>query len=233
MGGGPRTADYARHCQSLVPGAAPILRPFPGYEEMMRIATSNHVPQAALAEVTAWLVEVAAGLASSGPMTRRPIAVEETILRQGGCIETPVLFGVGDRLAGVLCEPLHGPVSDRAVLVDQYRGRSACGHRGASAWRQRDAWRRKASPRCASTLPGWAIAASRATRTAMSTRSIAAPISRRRSTCCRLVATAVLVPPGICTGAYHILHAAVQDTRIGLLMLIHLVTFEWRRGRRA
>jgi alpha/beta superfamily hydrolase len=209
-------------------GVAATVTGLPGQVDMLRVSTSNRSPQAALDEATDWLCGVGRASLAGGKtaVTMPPVRSE---LAARGWREQPLLFGSGNRLAGILCTPDSPAASRQAVLIVNTGGdpRAGIGRFGV---------------RMARGLAEAGIASLRLdfgglgdSRLPGDTGGHLYEVDRGddiRAGLDRLQAGGYrqLGSFGICTGAYHLLHAAADDRRIRWMGLMNLVTFEWRPG---
>jgi Serine aminopeptidase, S33 len=100
--GRPQDAEFGARLQTL--GMQVQQEPFEGYEQMIANATHSGVPTDAVAIVTRWAASLRTGsIASQTPVIIGP---EECLPLHGDAfLETPVRFGPGNRLYGILCKP--------------------------------------------------------------------------------------------------------------------------------
>ncbi len=221
---GSRADALAGHFRSQ--GVPAALEPFAGIDAMMRPGTSNEVPHAALGLAAAWL-GAAVDPAQPAP-TLRPMPSLQT-LTQPEWRERVVQFGPDARLAGVLCEPAGGAGSGRATLIPNTGGepRSGIGRFGVHLARSL-ALAGTASLRFDFAGLGDSVlpddAASHPYQTGRGV-DIAAALDLLQSAGYRRLGGV-----GVCTGAYHLLHAAGGDPRLQHLALLNLVTARWRPG---
>ena len=225
-----RSGPYAERMRKLF--AQVTVLPFPGHAELMRIATSNLVPHAALDSVSGWLAAMASAQGARPAPPPRPMH-DDCVLLLPGCSERALQFGPGGRLAGVLCEPAGQPDHRAAaarlgVLITNTGGDPRAGiARFAVLLSRRLAAEGMASLRLdfaglgdstlESDVDGHLYETNRAP-------DIAAGLNLLQGRGYRVGAA------GLCAGAYHLLHAAPAEPRIENLVLINLVTFAWRTG---
>ena len=221
---GNRAAPLATRLEAL--GGEVTLHPFPGYPAMMRVATSNQVPYDALGTVAAWFGTRDQPRPLAGSLTRLPI---KTALSRPGWCEHVVQFGAERSLVGTLCAPPNTRTSSPAVLIantggDGRSGIARFGVRLAHSLAEAGiaSLRFDFAGLGDSTLPhdvdGHLYQASR-------TSDIAAALDVLETLGYERVSGI-----GLCTGAYHLLHAALVGVRFDHLALINLVTFRWQSG---
>lgn len=103
-------ADLADHIATL--GTKVRSTPFEGYDLFIRDVLLSVPPQAMIAEITAW----AKGFQGESQPVCGTVQPETHPLVGDGFTETPVRFGEGDRLYGILCEP-QGPRRGATVIM--------------------------------------------------------------------------------------------------------------------
>jgi dienelactone hydrolase len=154
-------------------------------------------------------------------------------LAQPGWIETPLRFGAGGRLFGMLCRP-DGRTSDVAVIITN-TGRDP--HYGFARFSVEFA-RRLAREGVASFRIDFAGLGDSVGPPGK--EDVLSPIYESDRTADIRAATDVLARlgyrhiaiHGLCSGAYHALHAALADPRLATLLLLNLPLLRWRSGDR-
>jgi hypothetical protein len=152
-------------------------------------------------------------------------------LQLPGCFETPLQFGAGDGLFGMLCQPADR-ASGLAVIIGN-TGRDP--HYGIGRFAVELA-RRLAAAGIASLRMDFAglgdSVGPAGEETVLSslfeedrTRDVRAAVDLLQQRGYRRFAI-----HGLCSGAYHGFHAAVADPRIGTLLLVNFPVFAWRTG---
>lgn len=117
-------AEFAQHIATL--GVTTRALVFEGYDRFIRDVLFSVPPTAAIETLAEW----AGAIAAQGPSKARndlPFALAPSALGGEGFRETPVRFGQGNRLYGVLSEPT-GPRTGATVLV------LPTGYERASGW---------------------------------------------------------------------------------------------------
>ncbi|WP_448191632.1 alpha/beta fold hydrolase [Azospirillum sp. sgz301742] len=108
---GGRLADRLRAL-----GAAVEEEPFTDLAALMNSVHRAMLPEVPLARVTEWLsADMPAGETAGTPPA--PARIPPAMLEVPGAVETPVLFGPGGSLAGILCEPATRTGPDRPALL--------------------------------------------------------------------------------------------------------------------
>jgi dienelactone hydrolase len=167
----------------------------------------------------------------AGLATAASVAWPAPSLAQPGWIETPQQFGAGDRLFGMLCEP-DGQAGDVAVIITN-TGRDP--HYGFARFGVEFA-RRLAREGVASLRIDFAglgdsvgPAGKESVLSAIYESDRAPDIRAAVDVLARRGYRQIAVH-GLCSGAYHALHGALADRRIGTLLLLNLPLLQWRRG---
>ena len=209
-------------------GAEVTCRGFDGLEPMLRHDEFLAGSAADFSTVLDWLRRsVPARATVADPNT----SLAGPVLSRPGWIEVPLRFGEGQRLFGMLCRPDDG-LGDSAVIVCN-TGRDP--HYGFARFGVELA-RRLASEGVATLRIDFAgfgdsVGASGQEGRLSSmfdddrTADIAAAVDVLQPLGYRQFAL-----QGLCAGAYHALHAALADPRIGTLLLVNLPVFTWRKG---
>ena len=217
---GTRAAALATRFEAL--GGQVALRSFAGYPAMMRAATSNQVPHDDLDVAADWF-----GALSAEPSSR-PLA-DRTTLRAAGVYEQTLQFGPDRSLVGTLCEPVNRSGSGQAVLITNTGGD---GRAGIARF----------GVRLAQSLAREGIASLRFDFGGLGDSAVPSGVAGHlyqtprtgdiRAAMDTLQAAGYrrLGGIGLCTGAYHLLHAAFDGLRFEHLALLNPVTFRWQPG---
>jgi pimeloyl-ACP methyl ester carboxylesterase len=199
---------------------------FAGLEAMQRPTFLVHEAQAQVGRIVTWL---RGALPDDQPASACAAAESAAGIGGGDWHETPVRFGRDGMLVGVLCRPAGVPESDMALLIGNSSGNPHYGYaRFAVALGRRLAGAGVASLRFDFAGLGDSVAAGDAPGHCFETdrsADIAAAIDALGAHGYRRFAIA-----GLCSGAYHALHGALADARIGTLLLVNLPLFRWRVG---
>ncbi|MDX7951211.1 alpha/beta hydrolase [Lichenihabitans sp. Uapishka_5] len=198
---------------------------YPGYPALLTDPTLAKVPDDTIARVVTWMTALAAETASEVA----PVAdlAMPTVLQGDGFMETPIRFGPGLRLAGVLCEPTRR-TPDTPALVIAGAGRDYHMGWGRAAVRQA-----RGLARCGTAtlrFDGGGIGDSRPAEDApdefLYSRHMCDDL---RAAVDRLenagYGTIGLV--GRCSGAWAAFTLAVADARISSVALINIGHFNW------
>jgi alpha-beta hydrolase superfamily lysophospholipase len=203
---------------------------FEGLEPLLQEAIHCDQPPVDVTSVLAWAAQHVPARARSAP--GMPIYLpSEANLVVGDCTETPVRFGDGDKLFGVLCRP-SDTVASRVVIIGN-TGRDP--HYGIARFGVQLA-RDLASVGIASlrvdfaglgdspAKPGETQALSSLFETDR-VGDVSAAIDRLAQLGFREFAI-----QGVCSGAYHAFQAVQVDQRLSTVMLVNLPVFEWQGG---
>jgi pimeloyl-ACP methyl ester carboxylesterase len=201
-------------------------RDFAAFEPMLRPVFLSHEADAQVSYVPEWLM----GRLPPGH-GRPPVAVSEECgsLRLDRCVEIPLRFGSNKHLFGMLCRPTGALEASIAVVIPNGSGAPHYGYARAGV----DLARRLASHGIASLridfdgLGDSGVPGGAPTHVFETDRrpDIAAAIDALEQLGFRGFAML-----GLCSGAYHALHAALADARISLQVLVNLPMFQWRNG---
>ena len=207
-------------------GAIVATPSFDGLAPMLRHNLVEAVDAADFTHVLNWL----RASVPARPATA-PAAPACAGLDRPGCRETPLCFGMGNRLFGMLCEPDHRPASQVVLITNA--GRDP--HYGFARF----------GVEFARHLASLGIASLRFDFAGLGD-SVDAPGAQDQL--CHVFETdrtpdvkAALdileargyrrfALHGLCAGAYHGLQAAVADSRIAIALLINLPVFVWKQG---
>jgi hypothetical protein len=168
---------------------------------------------------------------SAQPAPAASMSGPAPLLAQPGWVETPQQFGSGGSLFGMLCEP-EGTAADMAVIVTN-TGRDP--HYGFARFGVEFA-RRLAREGVASLRIDFAGLGDSIGPPGK--ESVLSAIYESDRTADIRAAVDVLAQRGyrriaihgLCSGAYHALHGALADRRIGTLLLLNLPLLQWRSG---
>ncbi len=221
-----RAAPFIR--AMVARGVSATVTGLPGQADMLRVATSNRSPLLALDQATDWLCDAARGTRTDdkGLVTTPPVSPG---LAGPGWREQPVQFGPGDRLVGILCTSAACVENGTAVLIVNTGGDPRAGIA-------------RFGVRMARCLAAAGIASLRLDFAGLGDSRLSADadghlyevdrVDDIRAGLDRLQASGYerLGSFGVCTGAYHLLHAAASEARMQWIGLVNLVTFEWRPG---
>lgn len=119
--GRPGDADFAAHLQNLGPRVEQ--GEYEGYDALVSNPTVAAMPMQAARRILEWLRPIAA---SPAPTQRRILRTPRAEALEGdGFYETPLRFGDGDRLFGILCEPAGTRTGATTLLLTTAYDRNA------------------------------------------------------------------------------------------------------------
>jgi alpha-beta hydrolase superfamily lysophospholipase len=234
--GAGRASENARlvaHLQAL--GADARLGTATGYAGMMRDDSyESVVPLEALDAIIAWLSE------ASHPETRAPCqAMPSSSLivippheGNGAVHETPVLFGDGARLFGVLSEPERPDRKDRPALCFLNVGANhhVGPHRMNVELARELASRGYLSLRFDAAGLGESHATQGSRENRIYTKDSVADAKSAMSLLGQMRDKSRFVLIGLCSGAYVAYHATLEDSRVVGQVLLSPYAFEWEEG---
>jgi alpha/beta superfamily hydrolase len=202
-------------------------RGFDGLAPMLQHTLEGEGAPVDFSEVMEWVAQVIP--------TQRYLAADvleaDAVLHPAGCMEIPVQFGPDKRLFGMLCRPDRDD-GEIAVIIGN-AGRDP--HYGNAGF----------GTEFARQLAGAGVASLRIDFAGLGdsigpfgkenvlthvlerdrTEDIGAAIDLMAQLGYR-----VFVVHGICAGAYHAFHAALADSRIGMILLVDMPVFTWMAG---
>jgi alpha/beta superfamily hydrolase len=207
-------------------GCAVTCTGFTGLEPLLRHDLERDRDLPDFADVVAWLQ----GSIPTAPLAEPiPIRAAQAVLLAPGYLETPMLFGPDQRLFGMLCRP-DATANDLATIIcntgrDPHYGFARFGVELARHLaRCGVASLRMDFAGLGDSIDSEADGPSQLFGTNR-TADIGAAIDTLWEQGYRRFAV-----HGLCAGAYHGLHAAVADSRIGTLLLVNLPVFTWQAG---
>jgi pimeloyl-ACP methyl ester carboxylesterase len=207
-------------------GADTEIRDFRGLDALLRPAFMCHEEQVQTSRISDWL---SARIPTSPRAEPVPDPVWDTELELNDCVETPLRFGARKHLFGMLCRPTLHETADFVIVIVNASGDP---HYGFA----------RAGTDLARQLAAAGLPTLRLDFDALGDSGVAgaAPshvfeTDRRQNVAAAVDALAALgfrrfALQGLCSGAYHALHAALDDPRIDRLMLINLPLFQWHDG---
>ena len=207
-------------------GATVVPHGFDGLAPLLRHNLVEACDAADFTHLIAWVSGAIPAQPIAGPARRH-----HATLQQPGYTETPLCFGPGNRLFGMMCEPAR--VQAKLAVIIANSGRDP--HYGFARFGV-DFARRLAAQGIASVRldfaglgdslgpPGQEGLLSHVFETDR-TADLSAALDGLEARGYQNFAV-----HGLCAGAYHGLHAAVADPRITTLLFVNLPTFAWKAG---
>ncbi len=202
---------------------------FDGLEPLLQEAIHCDPPPPDFTALLGWADAVAPSRVSWLP--GRPVPLGRPVLAVPHGVETPVRFGPGCRLFGILCRP-HGPAGEKVVVIGN-TGRDP--HFGIA----------RLGVELARQLAAEGTASLRMDFTGLGDSADVAGGSNALTPLFEMDRTADIsaaidalhglgyrdiVLQGLCSGAYHAFRAALADRRVGGLVLLNLPVFQWQGG---
>lgn len=199
---------------------------FDGLEAMVRPSFMSHETSADVSRIVAWLQTST----HHDPAPLRVATTARAELRLAGCVETPLQFGADGNLFGILCRPADGREVDLAIVIGNSGGDPHYGGARASVGLAR----RFAAEGITSLRIDFAGLGDSVAPADVETHVF--ETDRRSDISAAIDALSALgyrrfAIQGLCSGAFHGLHAALADPRICGLLLINLRLWQWRTGQ--
>jgi pimeloyl-ACP methyl ester carboxylesterase len=226
---GKTTDGYVRHLRE--DGVAVLEAPFVGHADLFLESHSNLIPQASFDRALAWLADAYPDVGSTprdGETLARPDrapGIEAAAARHGAALERPVHFGTG--LHGLLTLPRDGRADGLAVLFCNTGGdpRAGIGRLAVQAGRE------LAEAGVASLRFDFAGLGD-SPMPAGGQRSHVYEQDRREDMEAAIAFLAAqgfgrVAVFGICSGAYHALHAALRDGRVDGVFAVNPLRLVW------
>ncbi|MFI5000557.1 MAG: serine aminopeptidase domain-containing protein [Reyranellales bacterium] len=203
-----------------------------GLEPLLR---HNSIDEYTLADFTAfinWLRQsVPVGVPSAGPTASGKGLPEIAALHPQGCIETPLLFGGGGGLFGMLCRPDRGATDTVVLICNAGRDPHYGGARQAVSLARRLAAGGIASLRMDFAGLGDSIGPpGRENVLSHMFETDRVPDIHAALDALELLGFRRFAAQGLCAGAYHAFHGALADPRITTLLLVNIPLFSLPGG---
>ncbi|PRD51722.1 hypothetical protein DEV92_11738 [Phyllobacterium myrsinacearum] len=224
----PSDREFAAHLSQL--GIDTILEDYTSYDKLVSNPVISQLPLAVAGRIADWAAGVAGRIAS--PEVHAPAIrdVKPGTLQGDDFCETPLRFGRGDRLYGVLCEP-QGARRGATVLFltsayDRHAGwgrtivtiARALARRGVASLRFDTANASDSPP-----VPG---VPDQVLYHDAQNADVAEALSFLNG-----LGTPAIIAAGRCSGAYLGFQSAVADPRLSGAVLVNPITFYWEPGR--
>ncbi|RAX41811.1 alpha/beta fold hydrolase [Rhizobium tropici] len=224
--GRPGDADFARHLETLGPHVEQSA--YEGYDDLVSNPTIAIMPTAAGRKIIAWVQSIAArpGTAASAGLVS-PVAEP---LAGDGFQETPLRFGTGNRLFGILCEPEGARTGATALLLTTAYDRHAGWGRMSVIMARALARDGIASLRFDTANVGDSPPLSGAPEQVLYSREQHRDVEEALT----LLEQRNLLPAyivGRCSGGYLAFQAALRDARCSGLITVNPYSFHWDESR--
>jgi pimeloyl-ACP methyl ester carboxylesterase len=220
----PADRDFATRLQAL--GADVSEQVFEGYEQLVSNPATSKLPISVADELSEWI----AALPVEPNSLREPQRLAPEPLLGADFRETPVRFGLGDHLSGVLCEPLHERAGATVLfLTSAYDRHAGWGRTTVSMART---LARSGIPSLrfdtanAGDSPAFPGRPAQVLYDNSQTGDVSAALDFLEAR--RLVP---VVAAGRCSGAYLAFQAALVEPRLSGIIAVNPAVFRWRPGR--
>jgi alpha-beta hydrolase superfamily lysophospholipase len=231
-----RAGDEARLVERLrAHGAEVLSSPAPGYSGMMREDPYDTVvPFDTLDRIVEWLCRGRQLERRTATSPRSSVDVIKVASRDGRLpvTETPILFGPGARLFGVLSEP-EGPIErERPALCFLNVGANAHvgPHRMNVELAREFASRGYLAFRFDAAGLGESRAAQGVRENRIYTKDSVADVVAAMTLLEKTRGARRFVLVGLCSGAYLAFHTTIEDPRVASQILLSSYAFEWHEG---
>ena len=224
----PSDREFAAHLSRL--GMDTVTEDYTSYDKLVSNPVISQLPLAVADRIVDW----AAGVAGRfPPIEARALVVEDVkagTLQGDGFAETPLRFGCGDRLYGVLCEP-QGTRRGATVLFltsayDRHAGWGRTIATIARALARRGVASLRFDTANASDSPPVPGIPDQVLYHDAQNADVAEALSFLNS-----LGTAAIIAAGRCSGAYLGFQNIVADPRLSGAVLVNPITFYWEPGR--
>ncbi|NTJ66265.1 alpha/beta fold hydrolase [Agrobacterium rhizogenes] len=224
--GRPGDDDFARHLETLSPQV--MQASYDGYDDLVSNPTIATMPTAAGRTIVEWAQSVAAETGEIASADLTP-PVDEPLIGDG-FRETPLRFGAGNRLFGILCEPQGARTGATALLLTTAYDRSAGWGRMSVSMARALARDGIASLRFDTANVGDSPPLSGAPEQVLYSREQHLDVAEALD----LLEKQDLLPAyvvGRCSGGYLAFQAAVRDARCNGLITVNPYSFHWDESR--
>jgi len=201
---------------------------FEGFEPMLTMNVEDHKAHPHVAPALAWL----RGAIPSGRRGQMPPVTKPTaILNLPRITETPLRFGAGCRLFGMLCQPEQAGATDIVLIVNAGRDPRHGPGRFHVELARKLAEESVASLRLDFAGLGDSIGppGEEDLLSSLLDTDRTADISAAIDALARL-GFRNFAAYGLCAGAYHAMRAAISDPRLSRLLLVNMPLLDWRPG---
>ncbi|MFS8045219.1 alpha/beta fold hydrolase [Rhizobium sp. BR 314] len=222
----PGDADFARHVETLVPHVEQAI--YEGYDDLVSNPTIAVMPAIAGHKVVKWAKSIAGQSGVSAP--NDPEVASAASLVGEGFVETPLRFGKGKRLYGILCEPEGKRKGATALLLTTAYDRHAGWGRMSVTMARALARDGIASLRFDTANVGDSPPLPDAPEQVLYSKEQQRDVAEALD----LLEARRLLPAfaiGRCSGGYLAFQAAVRDTRCQGLVTANPYSFSWDESR--
>ncbi|MGY5779785.1 alpha/beta fold hydrolase [Rhizobium sp. LEGMi135b] len=224
--GRPGDADFARHLETLGPQVRQAA--YEGYDDLVSNPTVAIMPTTAGEKIVEWVRSITA---EPGEIAANELAQPAAEPLAGeGFRETPLHFGAGNRLFGILCEPQGTRTGATALLLTTAYDRHAGWGRMSVTMARALARDGIASLRFDTANVGDSPPLSDAPEQVLYSREQHRDVAEALD----LLESRHLLPAyvvGRCSGGYLAFQAALRDARCGGLITVNPYSFHWDESR--
>lgn len=225
--GRPGDADFARHLETLVPHVEQST--YEGYDDLVSNPTIAVMPVVSGSRVVEWARSLASG--QTRPIASSPAKMANAAPLIGeGFRETPLRFGKGGRIFGILCEPEGERTGATALLLTTAYDRHAGWGRMSVSMARSLAHDGIASLRFDNANVGDSPPLPGAPGQVLYSREQQQDVTEALD----LLEARKLLPAfavGRCSGGYLAFHAALRDARCEGLVTVNPYSFTWDESR--
>ena len=224
--GRPGDDDFARHLETLGPQVTQAS--YDGYDDLVSNPTIATMPMTAGRKIIEWVQSVAGNTTEIASTDLTP-PVAEPLIGEGFC-ETPLRFGAGNRMFGILCEPQGARTGATALLLTTAYDRHAGWGRMSVSMARALARDGIASLRFDTANVGDSPPLSGAPEQVLYSREQHLDVAEALD----LLEKRHLLPAyvvGRCSGGYLAFQAALRDARCGGLITVNPYSFHWDESR--
>ncbi len=219
--------EFAAHLRDL--GSQVEGRVFAGYEEFVASPLTSQIPYDLVSDIVAWADSIKAP-PSFKPMLAHIGLGNAGSLQGEGFVETPTRFGEGERLYGILCEPMVARIGATAIMLNSAYDRHAGWGRLTVETARRLARSGVASLRFdtanVADSPPLAGGPAQVLYSYSQHADVAAALDYVES---RQLLPAIAV--GRCSGAYLAFQSSLKDNRLRGLVAVNPFAFYWDESR--
>jgi len=224
--GRPGDADFARHLQTLGPHVAEAV--YEGYDDLVSNPTVATMPVTAGRKIVEWVQSIAGNTTKAVPTDLAPPVADPLVGE--GFRETPLRFGAGNRMFGILCEPQGTRTGATALLLTTAYDRHAGWGRMSVSMARALARDGIASLRFDTANVGDSPPLSGVPEQVLYSREQHRDVTEALD----FLEKRDLLPAyavGRCSGGYLAFQAAVRDARCGGLITVNPYSFHWDESR--
>ncbi|MCV3766865.1 polysaccharide biosynthesis C-terminal domain-containing protein [Rhizobium sp. TRM95796] len=203
-------------------GASADVEPFTGYETLVANPTIQVMPLQTIARIVDWALD------KTGPtQTRSARPAGADTVNTDDYVETGLRFGDGERLHGILCEPVNAPNGLRALILSTAYDRASGWGRSGTDLARSLAKAGIASLRYDAANVGDSPPVSGATPQVLYSPDQIVDARQAIDVLEARLGAGPLILSGRCSGAYVALRTAHADPRVSAFMAVNPYTYYW------